>query len=70
MVQSTAATDGAGRGWSQCCPQSPPKLRSSPSAAALHHCPRQSRGLPEPCSSPSAAAGADSVMLIIFSHIV
>lgn len=29
MVQSTAATDGAGRGWSRCCPQSPPKLRSS-----------------------------------------
>ncbi|BAT10935.1 Os10g0427900, partial [Oryza sativa Japonica Group] len=37
MLQSTAATDGAGRGQSRCCPQSLPKLRSSPSAAALHH---------------------------------
>uniref|UniRef100_A0A0E0Q7A2 Uncharacterized protein n=1 Tax=Oryza rufipogon TaxID=4529 RepID=A0A0E0Q7A2_ORYRU len=68
MVQSTAATDGAGRGWSRCCPQSPPKLRSSPSTAALHHCPRQSRGLPEPCSSPSAAAGADSEQYALEIH--
>uniref|UniRef100_A0A0E0QZC3 Uncharacterized protein n=1 Tax=Oryza rufipogon TaxID=4529 RepID=A0A0E0QZC3_ORYRU len=27
MLQSTAATDGAGRGQSRCCPQSLPKLR-------------------------------------------